>query len=325
MNKNRHDIIRGIMFGAAIGDALGAPVEFMSKEEIAKKHGRVTDMIGGGWLNVNPGEVTDDTQMTICVAWGIVENPDDPIKAIGEDFIRWFDSNPKDIGCTCGKAIAYAKHFGIQNNRTPTREDWNAAAKHTHEYLGGKSAGNGSLMRTSFIPCYYNDLEQVVNIAKDVSKMTHYDDMASEYCALYCRFIAESRELETQKERINHFEKFMRNRHNIKILNSNFTPSPTGYVVDSYEAAVWSVYRAIYSSSKNPFQFALEEAVNLGGDSDTIGAITGALAGGIFGAKKIPKKWADKLEAEAKRDIEVLSGVATLRLEAASIDKPQSE
>ena len=80
MKRNRIEIIKGALYGVAVGDALGAPVEFMEAETIKKRHGSVTEMIGGGWLNVRPGEITDDTQMTLCVARGIVNRHGDTIE-----------------------------------------------------------------------------------------------------------------------------------------------------------------------------------------------------------------------------------------------------
>ena len=86
MMKNR---IRGTLFGVAVGDALGAPAEFLNADEIKNTYGTLRDMVGGGWLDVRPGEVTDDTQMTLAVAHGITEKPDNPIPAIGRRFIEW--------------------------------------------------------------------------------------------------------------------------------------------------------------------------------------------------------------------------------------------
>lgn len=73
INEKQLDRIRGALYGVAVGDALGGPLEFMSDQQIRDAYGRVTDMIGGGWLNLKPGEVTDDTQMTLCVARGILD------------------------------------------------------------------------------------------------------------------------------------------------------------------------------------------------------------------------------------------------------------
>ena len=67
-SSKQRNSIAGALFGVAVGDALGGPVEFMAPEEIIRRHVCVSDMIGGGWLNLAPGEITDDTQMTLCVA-----------------------------------------------------------------------------------------------------------------------------------------------------------------------------------------------------------------------------------------------------------------
>lgn len=103
------DRIRGALYGVAIGDAMGGPLEFLDANEIKMRYGQVREMIGGGWLNLKPGEVTDDTQMTLCVAEGILENPSDPVQTIGRRFIEWYDSKPKDIGNTCALAIRKVK------------------------------------------------------------------------------------------------------------------------------------------------------------------------------------------------------------------------
>jgi len=79
---------------------LGGPLEFVRAEEIREQFGCVTTMLGGGWLHLCPGETTDDTAMTLAVAEGIMEQPDDPIPAIGERFISWAD----------GRAVAEGGH-----------------------------------------------------------------------------------------------------------------------------------------------------------------------------------------------------------------------
>ena len=88
--------ISGALYGVAVGDALGAPLEFMSAAEITRKYGSaVKDMIGGGWLNVEPGEVTDDTQMTIAVALAIAMHPEEPEPYAGQYFAEWAMGGPK--------------------------------------------------------------------------------------------------------------------------------------------------------------------------------------------------------------------------------------
>ena len=117
INEKQLDRIRGALYGVAVGDALGGPLEFMSDRQIRDAYGRVTDMIGGGWLNLKPGEVTDDTQMTLCVARGILDalegdNGLDLVASVGQQFIAWADSKPKDIGGACSHSIAIAKGLG---------------------------------------------------------------------------------------------------------------------------------------------------------------------------------------------------------------------
>ena len=132
MNQTQYDKIRGVLYGVAVGDAPGAPVEFMSAERIKAEHGRVTEMLGGGWLNISPGEVTDDTQMTLCVARGIRANPEAP---------------DTDIGATCALSINKAQSIGRVSGclYRPSYSVWKQASNEADKALGGRSAGNGSL------------------------------------------------------------------------------------------------------------------------------------------------------------------------------------
>ncbi|WP_102348592.1 ADP-ribosylglycohydrolase family protein [Bacillus sp. Marseille-P3661] len=93
----KHKILSGL-FGLAIGDALGGTTEFMTSEEINKKYGKLTDIIGGGYWRLEPGKTTDDTAMTMAVAKGILKNFNSPIEEMGNEFTRWFDTKPKDVG-----------------------------------------------------------------------------------------------------------------------------------------------------------------------------------------------------------------------------------
>ncbi len=131
------DKIAGALYGVAVGDALGGPLEFMTAEQIAQRHGLVTEMIGGGWLSLRPGETTDDTAMTMAVAEGIMEAPESPIPSIGARFIRWANSGPKDIGGTCRASIGHAAFLAgkKQSEDYPilAEDIWFAAAQDTAE------------------------------------------------------------------------------------------------------------------------------------------------------------------------------------------------
>lgn len=174
------DKIKGALFGFAIGDALGGTTEFMSKEEIAKDYGVVKEIVGGGVWNLKKGETTDDTAMTVAVARGILKSPQNPIQAIGEEFLKWYASRPKDIGII------------IQNVLGTYNGDWFETAQKVHfENLNEKSAGNGSLMRCLPVALCYQTLLEVEEVTRKQSKMTHFDMLADDACTIYNRIAFE--------------------------------------------------------------------------------------------------------------------------------------
>ena len=131
MNQRMRNKIAGAIYGFAIGDAMGATTEFMTAEQIKKRYGQVTDIIGGGWLELYPGEITDDTQMTMCVMSAIMRKPkdyDELVRYCKKNFIIWANSNPKDIGAQCARAI----HDLMLGYEVP---------------IDNHACGNGSLMR----------------------------------------------------------------------------------------------------------------------------------------------------------------------------------
>lgn len=266
------------MLGVAVGDALGAPLEFMTSAEIREKHGTVRDMIGGGWLDVLPGEVTDDTQMTMAVADGILANPDEPFAEIGKRFIEWYDTNPKDIGNTCRAVICRAKSLNADSG-----EKWREIAKQLYKETHGNTAGNGGLMRTIYPALFYGEASG--DLAKEIGAMTHFhpeSDLAvSSYAAVISEILdaPEGTEIDRAKELVELRMKPVRD-----ILKGK-DPKPSGYVIESAVCAMNAIRNTL------SFEDALVYAVNLGGDADTIGAITGGLAGAVYGAREIPERW----------------------------------
>lgn len=298
--KDLRNRIAGALYGVAIGDALGAPLEFMSSEEISKKHGRVTEMIGGGWLNVAPGEITDDTQMTLAVAEGIIANPDDSIQEIGSRFIEWAKSGPKDIGGTCSMSIhgaAARSHHGA-----PDEEKWFEASKYTSEVNGGRSGGNGALMRTVYPGLYYEGLLMAVETAGAIAQMTHWDKKSNEACYLYTEMIHSIIEVNNDDGAWWHADRILKGSE-YKLQPSKGV-GPTGYVVDSFKCALHSL------AVTKTFEDAIIEAANLGGDADTIAAITGGLAGAIYGYNNVPQRWIQTLDPETRAQIDRLVDAA---------------
>ena len=285
------DRVKGALYGVAVGDAMGAPLEFMSAGEIKAKHGGepVREMLAGGWLNVEPGEITDDTQMTLAVAFGIAENPEDPVPAIGKRFVEWYDSRPKDIGNTCRSAIRQAKR-----DHADTREAWLTAGLLTSKMNGGRSGGNGALMRTIYTGLFYEG-EAVDTHTRDIAEMTHHDEISTEICVFYANLV-QGAILDAD---------FSTCQYITHWLEENAMPErPSGWVKDSMNCALKSV------SEKKSFEEAVVRAVNLGGDADTIGAITGGLAGALHGFQSIPTRWIEKLDREVKRQLDELAKLA---------------
>lgn len=307
------DKIAGALYGVAIGDALGAPLEFMDAKKIARKHGHVTEMIGGGWLDVRPGETTDDTAMTLDVAEGIMESPSDPIPAIGERFIKWAKSGPKDIGGTCKCAIWKAAAGG---HGRPTSFQWENAGKETAIINRGRSAGNGALMRAVYPALYYPSAMTAEHVTVWQGRMTHDDPESTEACQLYSNVVhyliteAENGrdDSDAQMEKIGEILEHTRyNMASIAEKNLRRELNPTGYVVDSLECAIFAFLRL-----PARFEEAVTYAANMGGDADTIAAICGGMAGAYYGFEKIPERWVATL---SKADRERLDAAVEAAVE----------
>lgn len=281
MEKNSR--ILGGLFGVACSDALGGTLEFLTQTEGQKKYGCLKDIIGGGCWDLEPGEVTDDTMMTIAVAEGILDDPENPVNYIGERFIDWYNSDPKDVGNIIDVALSEYK----RNN------DWTRTAKFAHDYCSGMSAGNGSLMRCIPVALYYEDINKMIEVTEQQSKLTHYDEKAARACIFYNKlankYINGASKIPAIREVIEEFPEYK------EVFNKRKKElNPSGYVVDSLICSLWCFINTV------TFEDAVCEAVNLCGDADTVGAITGGIAGVYYGFEKIPERWKDKILVKDK-------------------------
>ena len=309
MNRtNLKNTIKGALYGVAVGDALGAPLEFMSAEQIERRHGLVTEMIGGGWLNVEPGEITDDTQMTLAVAEGIAEEPENPIEAIGERFVAWARSGPKDIGGTCSRSIHGAAAGG---DKRPPEDAWFKASKDTAIGNGNRSGGNGALMRTVYPGLYYKQRLEAVEVATAIAQMTHWDENSNRACEIYTDMLyliteAVIKQGEAADKNKIIDETLQGTPYRLdRLAKRTEDMNPTGYVVDSMKCAVTAAFWNAES-----FEEAIIAAANMGGDADTIAAITGGLAGAYYGYEAIPERWIKELAPEVKVRLDRLTEAA---------------
>ncbi|MBP1992119.1 ADP-ribosylglycohydrolase family protein [Paenibacillus eucommiae] len=289
MSLRLQDQIKGGLFGVAIGDALGGTTEFMDRNEIMKKHGYLKEIIGGGVWQLEKGEVTDDTMMTICVAEGICENPHQPMHAIGEKFLAWYRTDPKDIGNIIRRVLS------------TYRGNWLEAAFGADLDLG-QSAGNGSLMRCLPVGLSYPNAAEMEKQARMQSKMTHYDNRCNEACEIYSRIVFRLLHQESLTDSI---EQEIRHSAYARLLKEGPNCEPSGFVVHSFS---WVLHILLHANS---FLDVVQQAANLGGDSDTIAAIAGGLAGVHCGYEQIPDSHSgvilikDQLESLSQRIYEL--------------------
>lgn len=306
LNRKLHDKILGSLLGVAIGDALGATVEFCTADEIRYRYGRLTEITGGGAFGIKAGDVTDDTQMTIAVAEGIIRAEESAVsitEAIGSEFIEWYLSNPPDVGMTCQTAIKIAG--GNLRGGMKPEAAWRDAAQATAIIQGGKTDGNGALMRTIYPALYYANKRRAVYVADVQSQLTHAGKVSRTTCRDYVSVIYDLVHAENQSAAIEQMEEGF-SEYDADVMRLTAIPFPTGYSLNSLGHAIGSVYNSA------SFEGAVTDAVNLGGDADTIGAITGGLAGALYGAQAIPERWRRALNAEITVKLTKLADAAFL-------------
>ena len=167
---NLQDKIKGALYGFAIGDAMGATTEFMDENKIKEKYGIVKDVIGGGWLDIIAGDVTDDTEMSMCVMDILMEQDYLNFKHnLAVKFVEWLKSDPKDVGNQCFKAIRFYEHHN------------------EYIYVDRTALGNGSLMRA--LPCALLNDERAQNLNILQGEITHNNDICSNIIKDYTQII----------------------------------------------------------------------------------------------------------------------------------------
>lgn len=288
------DRFTGCLLGLAVGDALGAPAEFMSREAVQRSFGRLREMEGGGWLELKPGQVTDDTQMMLCIAESLVArgtlDPDD----VARRFLSWFRRGPRDIGLTTKTTLAKIAE-GVP---------WQQAAQEAHRELKGRTAGNGGLMRCAPLALrYYQEPDRLLRETVVSCRITHWHDEAA-YSAVALNMVISGclvgesirQALESAVTGIESLNPQVAGALDAALTGPYEKPEVSGRATDTLQAAS----RCFYQSRS--FEHAVEEAVNLGGDTDTVGAVCGAVAGAYYGVGAIPSRWLEVVESREHID-----------------------
>ena len=293
MDRVARNYLKDILYGVCVGDALGVPVEFESREYL--KNNPVTKMGSGGVHDQGIGVWSDDSSLTFCLAESIVEGYD--IHRLASKFIKWKNE---------GYWTATGEVFDIGNT---TRQSIINLSRGVHPNLaGGQNEidnGNGSLMRILPLVLLIKDLsiEKRFDLVKEVSSITHAHNRSVISCFYYLELallVMEGKDKfeiyenlkKTVPEFLNsnkiysveltHFDRLING--NIYELNENVIQSG-GYVIQTLEASIWCLL------TSDTYEDAVLKAVNLGGDTDTTGAVTGGLAGLFYGYAAIPKSW----------------------------------
>jgi ADP-ribosyl-[dinitrogen reductase] hydrolase len=263
------DRFKGSFLGLAVGDALGAPVEFKPR----KSFPYVTDYMDGGPFNLKKGQWTDDTSLALCIAHSLLERSGfDPFDQV-EKYLKWFREGY--LSCT-------GNCFDIGNT---TKAALLRYEEKKEVFAGSPDdpPSNGSLMRLAPIPLYFfPDEAAVIHYAGLSSKVTHAPIACIEACETLAKMIFIALEGKSKDE-------IFRSIDNSILDKSYEELSGKGEAKTCLESALWCFY---HSTS---FEEGLLMAVNLGDDTDTTGAVYGQLAGAFYGINGIPKKYLDGL------------------------------
>jgi ADP-ribosyl-[dinitrogen reductase] hydrolase len=291
------NIYKDILLGVAVGDALGVPVEFKSREAIAENP--VTEMTGFGTYNLAPGTFSDDSSLAFCLAEALTQEFN--LQKIADNFVAWLNNNywtargnVFDVGIATKQSIR-----SLEGGCKP-------------ELAGGMDVsdnGNGSLMRILPLLVYIKDkpVADRYQITKQVSAITHGHIRSLIACFYYLEFARQIingtgkmqvyKNLQTEipeylnslsinTNEIKLFDRLL--KENIYSLSEDAIFS-SGYVLHTLEASIYCLL------TTDNYKAAALKAVNLGADTDTTGAVTGGLAALLYGWETIPESWTEQI------------------------------
>ena len=273
----------GAYLGLAIGDALGATVEFMTPREIAARYGVHREIVGGGWLRLAPGQVTDDTTMSLALGDALLRGERlgrrFDTQLVAEAYLAWWRGKPVDCGNTCRRGIQRFLRDGSLSG-PPNEGD----------------AGNGALMRN--LPAALATLGddaafEQVSLAQ--ARITHHHPLSDVAVLGIGHLLRAVLDGEDETALARRLAAFVAAQPAFR-----FEPWPgraSGYVVDTVQTVLHCFSR------HRDFEAAVTAAVNAGEDADTTGALVGMLAGARCGVRALPRRWLGRLNREVVQQI----------------------
>ena len=272
----------GAFLGLATGDAVGTTLEFGARDA----QPRLEDMTGGGPFALPPGAWTDDTAMALALADSLAATGSLDCGDLMDRFVKWWRNGEYSCTGTC---------FDIGNATCGALERYLRTGDPLAGSTDPRTAGNGSLMRLAPVAlCFWNDRSRLIDTAAEQSRTTHGAEEAVDACRAFAGLLAEAiagspraallapRPFEGAPAVAGIMAGSWRGRRRNDIRSS-------GYVVHTFEAALWSVART------GDFRNAVLLAANLADDADTVAAVTGQLAGALYGLSGIPDRWLERI------------------------------
>lgn len=271
---------RAAYLGLALGDALGATTEFMTPGEIRATYKVHRKIVGGGWLYLKPGHVTDDTEMSLALGRALLDAGAWDLTGIADNFLAWMRSKPIDIGSTCRRGI---RDYMLKGQLETPLNDWDA--------------GNGAAMRMAPVALFTLGDEGLMDRrACEQAHLTHNHPLSDAACVVLGRMVQRAIfgcnrfELhEITRELVVEYGSFRFN---------NYRGNASSYVVDTLQ----TVFHYLFTTGS--FEECLVGVVNQGGDADTTGAIAGMVAGALYGLESIPARWLKKLHPAVRQEVE---------------------
>ena len=284
----QQDRASGCLLGLAIGDALGATLEFEARDTRPV----IRDLVGGGPFDLAPGQWTDDPAMALCLADSLIAHKGLDTDDLMRRFVNWWRYGENsctgqcfDIGIATLNALSLFERTGTLASESGDDD---------------RQAGNGTLMRLAPVAIFAApDIAKAVDLAVAQSRTTHAAPVAHDACAYFASLLVEAI-LGADKEALLAPRVFEGRAEIADIAAGSWRSknrdqiSSSGYVVHTLEASLWCVHRAA------SFEEAVILAANLADDADTVAAVTGQLAGAIYGVEAIPQKWREKIAWRGK-------------------------
>lgn len=269
----------GAYLGLAVGDALGATVEFMTRREIELKYKVHDRMVGGGWLRLKPGQITDDTEMSLCLGRSLLDRRGFDVGNVCDHFAAWLKSGPPDVGNTCRRGIR--RYITHGTTFTPPSE---------------ADGGNGACMRN--LPLAIATLGAPSAFQRwtlDQCHITHNHPLSDDATLAMGRMVQAL--LLGGGVRACRDEATALVRRHRQFKFEPYHGLSSAFIVDTVQTVLHFYFRT------DSFRSCVTDVVNQGGDADTTGALAGMLAGATYGVADIPKAWLGKLDKTVERDI----------------------